>query len=174
MIIKCSFEESGNSFWNNILCCTCSEKNTTIKIEQTWKVIPVEKDSFHSVQGLKVLRHRSCFSKSSFPIRFNSRHRQPFFFLFCYRMTPLVFFFLSKPLFLGFPALTPQFRPSKKWLKISWRTPLIQTSNFQVGLFSDLSSTNTLPNKMPTEVDNGFPPTLRKAISSFSSAKLVD
>ena len=39
---------------------------------------------------------------------------------FCSRITPLVFFFLSKPLFLGFPTLKPQFRPSKKWLEISW------------------------------------------------------
>ena len=36
---------------------------------------------------------------------------------FCFRITPLVFFFLSKPSFLGFPTLEPW----KKWLKISWR-----------------------------------------------------
>ena len=33
-----------------------------------------------------------------------------------------VFLFVSKPFFLDFPVLELQFRPSKKWLKILWRS----------------------------------------------------
>ena len=64
----------------------------------------------HSIPSwLKELRHTSCIlkkkklnvSKSSFPVRFNLFHPQPSLFLFCFRINPLVFFFLSKPLFLG-------------------------------------------------------------------------
>ena len=41
---------------------------------------------------------------------------------FCFRITPMMLFFISKPVFLGFPTLLPEFRPSKKWLKIPWRS----------------------------------------------------
>ena len=36
---------------------------------------------------------------------------------FCFRITRLVFFFFKKPLFSGFPTLSPSFRPSKNDLK---------------------------------------------------------
>ena len=82
--------------------------------------------------SLKELRHRSCFLKKlAIPffkiVISNPFQSSPFSAIlvpFCFRINPLVFSFLSKPLFLGFPALQPQFRPSKKWLQISWRSSL--------------------------------------------------
>ena len=62
--------------------------------------------------------------KPSIPVRFNFLHPQPSLFLFCFGITPLVFFFLSKSLFLGF--LTRNRILSHRWLKISWR------SSFQI------------------------------------------
>ena len=46
---------------------------------------------------------------------------------FCFRINTLVFFFLSKPLFLIFPTHERQFRPSKKWLKILRRSSFKRT-----------------------------------------------
>ena len=53
------------------------------------------------------------FFKSSFPVRFNLRHRQPSLFRFALE-SPLWCFSSLKPLFLGFPTLEPV-GPSKKF-----------------------------------------------------------
>ena len=55
---------------------------------------------------LKELRHRWCILKKIFISNpFQSSPPSAILVPFCSRITPLVFFFLSKPLFLGFPAL---------------------------------------------------------------------
>ena len=60
---------------------------------------------------------------------------------FCFRIFPLVFFFPIKPLFWGFPALKPYFRPSTNWLKISWRGSLNSRPKTIVILDSKCEST---------------------------------
>ena len=92
---------------------------TNIKI--MWK----DTMEFWFLKPLNELRHRSCVLKKSAKL-FKVVISNPFqsspsiLVPFCFRINPLVFFFLSKPLLLGFPTLEPQFRLSKRWLKISW------------------------------------------------------
>ena len=70
---------------------------------------------------LKELRHRSCFLKKLAKLfkiiifnPFQSSPSSAILVLFCFRIIPLDFFFLRKPLLLGFATVKPQFRPSKK------------------------------------------------------------
>ena len=75
-------------------------------LELTFFVIFLVKTS------LKVLRRRSCILKKMAKLfkifisnLFQSSPSSAILVPFCFKITPLVFFFLSKPLFLGFPTL---------------------------------------------------------------------
>ena len=79
--------------------------------------------------SLKELSHRSCILKRLAKLfknvisnPFQSSPPSAILVPFCFRITPSVFFFISKSSVLGFPTLKPWLTPWKKWPKISWRS----------------------------------------------------
>ena len=94
---------------------------------------------------LKELCHRSCILKKIaklFKIVIsNPFQSSPFSAILvpvCFRIPPLVFSFISKPLVLGFSTLKLCLRPSKKWHKISWRSSFNLNSFWVAGEINSL------------------------------------